>query len=554
MKRYLEIPGMKRYLKIGGIVLACLLVLLMALPLFVNVNSFRPKIESEVSTALGRPVSLGNLSLSVLSGAIGIENISIGDDPAFSKSPFVTAKSLKVDVNLMPLIFSKKIEVNGIELEEPEISLIRAANGTWNFSSLGGAQAKSASPEKSDSSTPQSLSVGKLEIKDGKLTVGKANSTAKPQVYDKVNVEVKNFSFASRFPFQLTAALPGDGTVEVSGEAGPINPNNAAATPLDASLKVEKMNVADSGFIDPASGIAGLISLDGKVSSDGTLAKGTGKITCSSVKLSPKGSPAPKPINVTYAADTDLMKQSGTITQGDVAIGKAQAHLTGTYQAQGESEVVNLKINAPNMPVDELEAMLPAFGIILPSGSRLTGGTLSADLAVTGPVDKAVVAGPVRLSNTKLANFDLGSKLGALQAFTGKTGGSTDTTIQNASLNAHMAPEGTRADAINLTVPAIGVITGAGTISPSGALDFKMSASLQGGMAGGITQKVGMGGGGNAIPFSIEGTTSNPKFVPNMTGVATSVATSAIQGAVSGKTGGVGGALGGMLGGKKKNQ
>ncbi len=179
---------------------------------------------------------------------------------------------------------------------------------------------------------------------------------------------------------------------------------------------------------------------------------------------------------------------------------------------------------------------------------------MSADLAVTGPVDKAVVTGPVRLSNTKLANFDLGSKLGALQAFTGKTGGSTDTTIQNASLNAHMAPEGTRADAINLTVPAIGVITGAGTVSPSGALDFKMSANLQGGMAGGITQRVGMGGGGNAIPFSIEGTTSNPKFVPNMTGVATGVATSAIQGAVSGKTGGVGGALGGMLGGRKKNQ
>ncbi len=540
---------MKRYLKIGGIVVACLLVLLMALPLFVNVNSFRPKIESEVSSALGRPVTLGSLSLSALSGAIGIESISIGDDPAFSKSPFITAKSLKVDVKMIPLIFSKQIEVNGIELEEPEIAFIRAANGTWNFSSLGGGQAKSA--EKSGTSSPQNLSVGKLEIKNGKLTVGRANSTAKPQVFDKVNVEVKDFSLTSRFPFELSAGLPGDGKAEVSGEAGPINPSNAAATPFDASVKVDKMNVADSGFVDPASGIAGLVSIDGKMTSDGTMAKGTGKITCASVKLSPRGSPAQKPIDVTYAVNTDLIKEAGTITQGDVAIGKALAHVTGTYQTQGESEVVNLKVNAPSLPVDELEALLPALGIILPSGSRLTGGTVSADLAVTGPVDKAVVAGPVRLSNTKLANFDLGSKLGALQAFTGRTGGSTDTTIQNASLNARVAAEGTRADAINLTVPAIGVITGAGTVSPAGALDFKMEANLQGGMAGGLTKTAALGGTAKGIPFSIEGTTSDPKFVPNMAGAATSVATSAIQNAVTGKAGG---SLGGLLGGKKKSQ
>ena len=547
---------MKRYWKIGGIVVGCLLLILIAIPLFVNVNSFRPKIESEASSALGRPVSLGDLSLSIFSGSIGVKDISIGDDPAFSKSPFITARSLQLDVKLMPLIFSKRLEVTEIELKEPEISLIRAANGTWNFSSLGGGQAKNASTEKSGTSTPQNLSVGELEIENGKLTVARAGTNAKPQVYDKVNIEMKNFSFTSRFPFEMSAGLPGDAKVELNGEAGPINAANAAATPFDATVKLTNMNVAASGFIDPASGIAGLVSLDGKLNSDGTMAMGTGKITCTNVKLSPRGSPAPKAVNVTYAVKTDLIKESGAITQGDVAIGKAAAHLTGTYQTEGASQVVNLKLNAPDMPVDELEAMLPALGVILPSGSRLTGGTLSADLGVTGPVDRAVVAGPVRLSNTKLAGFDLGSKLAALQAFTGKAAGSTDTTIQNLSMNARWAPEGAKADAINLTVPAIGVITGAGTVSPAGALAFRMLANLQGGVAGGLTKTVGMGGAGKGIPFSIEGTTSNPKFVPDMGAVAATAATSAIEGAISGKTGGassgVSSALGGLLGGKKK--
>src|SRR6201997_280755 len=122
------------------------------------------------------------------------------------------------------------------------------------------------------------------------------------------------------------------------------------------------------------------------------------------------------------------------------------------------------------MSVDELQAMLPSMGIVLPSGSQLKGGTLSVDLAIAGPLDKLVITGPVRLSNTQLANFDLGSKLGALSAFAGRAPSSRDTSIQNASLNARVAPEGTRADNINLTIPALGVINGAGTVSPAGAL------------------------------------------------------------------------------------
>ena len=46
----------KRYLKIAGIVIAAVLVILIALPLFINVNSFRPQIESQLTMALlGRP-------------------------------------------------------------------------------------------------------------------------------------------------------------------------------------------------------------------------------------------------------------------------------------------------------------------------------------------------------------------------------------------------------------------------------------------------------------------------------------------------------------------
>lgn len=134
----------KRYLRIGGIALAVLILALILLPFLINVNRFRPEVESQASAALGRQVTVGNLSLSIFSGSIGADNIAIADDPAFSKSAFVSAKSLKIGVELMPLIFSKQLNVTNITLNDPEITLLKAGNGKWNFSSLGGAAAKAA--------------------------------------------------------------------------------------------------------------------------------------------------------------------------------------------------------------------------------------------------------------------------------------------------------------------------------------------------------------------------------------------------------------------------
>ena len=170
----------------------------------------------------------------------------------------------------------------------------------------------------------------------------------------------------------------------------------------------------------------------------------------------------------------------------------------------------------------------PRWGSCLPSGSKLQGGALSIDLAISGPTDKPVITGPIRLANAKLAGFDLGSKLSAIPAFSGKAGGK-DTTLQNCSATVRVAPEGTQANAINVTVPSLGEVTGDGTISPSGALNFAMKANLSGGSEGGVIQRTGGGGG---VPFSIEGTTSDPKFVPNVKAIAGSAAKQAISGKI----------------------
>jgi AsmA protein len=504
---------MKRILKIIAIVVAVLIVIAIAIPFFVDANTFRPTLESDLTTALGRQVKVGNLSLSLLSGSVSADDISIADDPAFSKSPFIQAKSFKVGVELMPLIFSKQLNVTELTLTQPEISLVRSENGEkWNFSSLGGKNTSAPKPAAASSGNPN-LSVAKLNVNNGQMTVLRAGSGEKPHVYDKVNIEVTNFAFASSFPFQMTAELPAGGSLKLEGKAGPIDANNAAETPLEAKVTVQKLNLAASGFIDPAAGISGIADYEGTVNSNGHEAKTQGQLTATNLQVVKKGSPAGKPVVVTYTVVHNLAKETGDIPKCEIAMGKAVAHMTGTYDAHGKVTSINLKLNGQGMPVDDLEAILPAVGVILPPKATLKGGTLATTMAIEGPVDKLVTAGNVKLENSTLANFDLGSKLSAISALAGKKTGS-DTTIQNFSSDVRVAPEGTKADNINLNVPSIGVVTGAGTVSPANELAFKMNAAV----------------GGMGIPFGVTGTTSDPKFSPDVKGIATGLLKGFTQG------------------------
>jgi len=519
---------MKSALKIIGIIVGALIVIAIALPLFIDVNMFRPQIESNLSAALGRPVKIGNLKLSIIGGSVSADDLSIGDDPAFSKQPFVSAKALDVGVELMPLIFSKSLHVTDLVIDQPQVALIKNTAGKWNFSSLGGkpeAAAQSpAAAEKATKTEPHTqassnpdLSVGKLEVKDGTVTMETVGGHGKPQVFQKVEITVQNFSFTTKFPFTMSAGLPGGGTAKLDGSAGPINPTDASMTPLETKVSVSNLDLATSGFVDAASGIAGMADFDGTVSSNGRQAQSNGTATVSKLKVSPKGSPAPKPVSVKYSTTHELEKQSG-VAQADITIGKALAKLNGTYQIEAATTILNMRLAAENMPVDDLEAMLPAMGVILPSGSSLKGGTLTANFTITGPVDKLVINGPVQLANSKLEGFDLASKMSAISALSGAKTGS-DLVIQNFSTDAHVAPEGISTQNVNLNIPAIGVVTGSGTISPENALNYHMNAKVSGGVGGGLTQLAGLGNKNAGIPFFISGTTADPKFMPDVKGM-----------------------------------
>lgn len=551
---------MKKPLLILAGVIALLLIILLALPLVIDVNQFKPALEADMSKTLGRQIQIGTIQLSIFSGGVTLNDVSIADDPAFSHSPFLTAKQLAVGVSLMPLIFSKKLEVRSFTVVQPEVSLLRSASGVWNFSSLGAGGTKPA-PTSGGSPSSTDISVEKLAITHGRISLGTVGSTAsraKPQVYEDLDLEASNLSYTSQFPFKFSAKTPGNGEVKLEGKAGPIDVTDASLTPLEAKISVQHLDVAATGLLNPSAGLAGVIGFTADLSSDGHQMSSNGSLKAEKIVLVAAGSPSSVPVNIDYTTKYDLKRQTGILEQGDVHIGKAAAHLSGSYDVAGTDATIQIKMKGEAMSVPDLEGLLPALGVKLPSGATLKSGALDVNLSASGPVDKLTITGPINLAGAKLTGFDLKSKLGALGSFAGLTKGiAADTEIQTLSTDVHMDPAGTHAQNLNIVVLSIGTITGDGNLSSTGQLDCKMNAKLSGAMGAMTSALTSFASGAKSqnggIPFKIQGTTSNPIFLPDLAAMAGGLGKDSANSPVSAASQ-ASGIIGGLLGKKKKPQ
>jgi AsmA protein len=540
---------MRRIARVVGILVALLVVIAISLPFLVNANRFRPKLESTLSEALGRRVTIGDLKLSIFSGGVRADGLAIADDPAFSNTPFVEAKSLDVGVELWPLIASRKLNVTRLTIEQPEVKLLQAPSGRWNYSSLGGklAQGPAAAPAASSDKESIDASAKLVRIVDGRFSMGTAGGRQKPLELDKVNLEVRNFSPASAFPFAFSAQVKGGGEIKLEGNAGPLDQTDVELTPFSSTIDVTQLNLA-AALAGTMPDLAGIASFHGKGESSGGRLALSGKLNADGLKLVKNGSAVRKPVEVDFAAADDLRKHLVTIERGNVRVGAAAASLTGTIARAGEETNLDMKFDGRDMPVPELAALLPALGMALPAGSKLEGGVANAAFTLKGPAGRTVANGTVALNNTRLANFDLGNKMALIQQLAGIKS-TRDTDIQAFSAHLQMSPGGIAVSDLRLVAPAIAELSGNGTVSPANALDFKMSATIQTSRSALLSR--------TAVPFFIQGTAEDPVFKPDVGGLAKAQAHSLVQSEVQkqlpGNTGkAISNALDKLLGGKKK--
>jgi uncharacterized protein involved in outer membrane biogenesis len=122
----------RRRIAIAGAALLLVAGIVLALPLIVDVNRYRGRIEAVLRRQLHREATLGAMRLSVVPPGLTVENAVIGEDPAFQTGrPFARIQRLSVRPKLLPLLRGA-FELRALELSAPEFEIVRGGNGQWN--------------------------------------------------------------------------------------------------------------------------------------------------------------------------------------------------------------------------------------------------------------------------------------------------------------------------------------------------------------------------------------------------------------------------------------
>ncbi|MEO6800877.1 MAG: AsmA family protein [Rhodanobacter sp.] len=484
---------MKRLLIGIFVVILVLVVSAAAALLLVDPNHFRPQIQNTLASALGREVTLGKLHVSVWSASLDADDIRIGENPAFGTQPFIRAQSLELGVRLWPLLLHRELQITSLTLDRPSVRLLQDPRGTWNFANFGAAKAAPAAVPTAEgtSAAPLAFGVDHLRIKDGSIELKRAVGGSRS--YRNVAVSADHVALGQAFPFSMSAAIAGGGTLKLDGRLGPWQAANAVRTPVDAHLVMHDLDLVGAGLMQAGDGVGGVLDIDTQIISGNGALQSKGHIEARQLKLVAAGSPAPQPVRLDYEARYQLVAGTGRIDQGTFGSGGASIGVIGSFDNREKVILLNLTITGKQLPVDDLQPLLPVFGVVLPKDSRLSGGSLDLDLRAQGPLDALVISGPVTLDNSRLAGYSLGSKLGGALSLAGIKA-PRDTVIRQASANLKISPSGIIADPASAEIADLGSFAGKGSMATDGRLDFRMLVKLDKAITGAAQGGSGLGG------------------------------------------------------------
>jgi hypothetical protein len=368
----------KKSLVIIGIVVVVLVAILVVTPFFINADTFRPEIEQELGEILHRKVEIGHLRVSILSGSLVANSISISDDPAYGRQPFLTARSLSVGVALWPLIRSRQLNVHSLTFDSPHVELLRTPKGDWNFDTIGGSGAGGTPSSNTANATLASFTVDRMAISNGTIAFGRAGQATR-LAYENVNITASDISGTRAFPLTFDARTPGGGKLNLKANVGPIADVEAARLPFEGQLAVDGVPAEDVQDLLAVLGYnlpAGSTLKGGTIKADMTLHGPfqrfvtSGPVQISNVRLAG------------FSLAGELARALGTVgaaTGNDTLIQTASSDLH--YAAEG-------------LRADNLNVIIPTLGTLTGSGTVGANNNLNfrmmAKLAGTSPLAQLI--------------------------------------------------------------------------------------------------------------------------------------------------------------------
>ena len=357
-----------------------MILLVLLVPPFVNVNRYRNRVAASIGNALGRDVTVSNIELHLLPRpAMVLSTFVVGDDLSYGPEPMLRAETVTAYIRLSSL-WRGRLEIGTLSLENPSLNLVRRADGHWNVeelvertSQVPSAPTSKAHPESRPRFPYVEATAGRINFKLGQVKKAFAFSEADFALWLQTENEW-GVRLVAR-PVRSDVQVSDTGTLRLEGSFQ--RASELRSTPVSLKLSFAK----------------------GQLGQVTTLIYGRdrgwrGGLTSAATMV---GTPAA--LTVTLDAQVDDFRRY------DIALGEAlrlSVHCTGTYSSPDDSirdiqcqapvrpglltvrgdvvgwagEAYNLGISAEQIPLNRVVAL-----------ARHTKKDLPADLTATGSAD-----------------------------------------------------------------------------------------------------------------------------------------------------------------------
>ncbi len=224
-----------KWVRYALIALSITVVALLSAPFFIDINTYKTKIEQAVEDATGRHLTIGHMSASLFPWVgVELDDLHLANRPGMTARDFLRIKRLHIKLALLPLL-SKRIEVQHFEVIAPAIYLERRSNGERNWGDLIGSSAGSG--KASTSSAPAggtgggkgstgsalpalaALQAESLSISDGEIVW--VDGQQAPVKVTRLQLNLTDVQLTRPVSVKLNGALDGN-AFSLAGQVGPL--------------------------------------------------------------------------------------------------------------------------------------------------------------------------------------------------------------------------------------------------------------------------------------------------------------------------------------------
>ena len=208
-------PGMKKALKITGIVVGIfvllVIVLAVTLPFLINPNRFKDDIAAAVKEKTGRELVIqGDIKLSIFPWlGLQIGPMELSNAPGFGGAPFAAINETDVHVHFWPLLH-RRVEVGEVKLDGLTLDLELDANGHSNWHDISERLARNAAGAGSEEgSAGAGLTMEGLSVTDSQV---RWTNAEKHQQYNVTDFTLTLGAFAPAQPVTMKSGFDFTGT------------------------------------------------------------------------------------------------------------------------------------------------------------------------------------------------------------------------------------------------------------------------------------------------------------------------------------------------------